>query len=98
MRNMSQSATLRMPSLLESKYSLLHLWTSLERKMNPADIFTDGNWILSQSRTMSSRRSDLMVIGMVKLKHRRSTSSTVMQDRDVSKRVFKEFTIAFRKI
>ena len=27
-----QSAMLRMPSLLESRHSLLHLWTSLERK------------------------------------------------------------------
>ena len=66
--------------------------------MNPADIFTNGNWTFSQSRTMSSKRSDLMAIVMVKLKHRRSTSSPIMQERVVSKRVFKEFTIAFRKI
>ena len=71
-RNNSQSAMLRMPSLLESGNSLMHLWTSLEKKINPADIFTDGNWILSQSRTMSSRRGELMAIVMVKLKHRRS--------------------------
>ena len=32
MRNNSKSAMLRMPSLLESRNSLLHLWTSLERK------------------------------------------------------------------
>ena len=33
MRNSSKSAMLRMPSLLESKHSLLHLWTSFERKL-----------------------------------------------------------------
>ena len=55
-------------------------------------------WIFSQSRTVSLRRCDLMVLGMVKMKHRRSTSSPIMQEKDVSKRVFKEFTIAFRKI
>ena len=54
--------------------------------------------IFAQSRTMSSRRCDLMVIVIVKLKHRSSISSPIMQERDVSKRVFKEFTIAFRKI
>ena len=32
MRNNSESAMLRMPSLLESRSCLLHLWTSLERK------------------------------------------------------------------
>ena len=32
MRNISKSAMLRMPSLLESRNCLLHLWTYLERK------------------------------------------------------------------
>ena len=32
-------------------------------RVNPADIFTNGDWMFSQSRTMSSRRSDLMVLG-----------------------------------
>ena len=32
MRNNSESAMLRMPSFLESRSCLLHLWTSLERK------------------------------------------------------------------
>ena len=31
--------------------------------MNPADIFINDNWMSSQSRTMSSRRCDLMVHG-----------------------------------
>ena len=57
------------PSLLESRHSLLHLWTSVERK-NPTDVSTDGNWIFSQSRTMSLRRSDLMAIVMVRLKNK----------------------------
>ena len=69
----------------------------LLREINPADIFTDGNWVFSQFRTMSSRRCDLMAIVMVKLKHRGSTLSPTMQERDVSKRASKEFTIAFRK-
>ena len=34
--------------------------------MNPADIFTNGDWMLSQSRTMSLRRDDLVVLGTVK--------------------------------
>ena len=64
--------------------------------MNPADIFTNVNWMFSQSRTMSSR--GLVVLGMVKLKHRRSTSQPILRGGDASKKVFKEFTIAFRKI
>ena len=67
-------------------------------KMNPADIFTIGDWMLSQSRTMSSRRADLVVPGTVKLKRRRSTLQPIMRGRDVSKRDWQEFTIAFRKI
>ena len=66
--------------------------------MNPADIFNDGNWMFSQSRTMSSRRSDLLVLVTLKLKHRKSSSSPMMQEGDVSTRVEKEFAIAFRKI
>ena len=42
-------------------------------KANPATIFTNGDWILSQSRTTSSRRGDLMVLGTAKLRHRKST-------------------------
>ena len=53
--------------------------------------------VLSQSRTTSSRRDDLMVLGTAKLKHRRSTSWSTVQGRDVSKRILQEFTIAFRR-
>ena len=44
-------------------------------KVNPTDIFTNGDWMFSQSRTMSSRRSDLVVPGTVKLKHKENTLS-----------------------
>ena len=88
----------RMPSLLEPRNSLLHLWTSLERK-----------WIQPTSSPMAigcslnpelchQEGGDLMVLGMVKLQHRRSTSKPIMRGRDVSKRVVKEFAISFRKI
>ena len=97
MRDNSYSAMQRMPSLLKPRHRLLHLWRSLER-INPADIFTDGNCEICQSRTMSSRRCDLMAIVMVKLKHRRSTSAPIILKRDVSKRVLKEFTIASKTI
>ena len=43
-------------------------------KANTANIFIDGDWMLSQSRTTSSEWSDLVVLGTAKLKHRRSTS------------------------
>ena len=46
---------LRMPSSLESRHRLLHLRASLETELHPADVSTDGNWILSPSRTMSLR-------------------------------------------
>ena len=86
-------------SLKEQKAQnrLLHLWASLERK-NPADVSTDGNWIFSQSPTMSPRRGHLRAIGMGKLTHIRNTSSPIIKERDASKRIVKEFTIASRKI
>ena len=48
----------------------------------------------SQSRTTSSRRGDLEVLGTVKLKQRKSISQPTMRGGDVSKRNLKEFTIA----
>ena len=44
------------------------------KKVKPANIFINGDWTLSQSRTTSSRRSDLVVLGTAKLKHRKSIS------------------------
>ena len=35
---------------------LLHLWAPLGERINPADVSADGNWIFSQSRTVSLRR------------------------------------------
>ena len=65
----------RMPSLLESRNSLIALvdmsWFESESSRG---IFTNGDWMVSQSRTTSSERSDLVVIGTVKLKHRSSIS------------------------
>ena len=69
---------LRMPSLLESRNNLLH---------------SSGDWMLSQSRTTSSRRGDLMVLGTAKLRHRNSISWPTTRGRDVSKRKLMEFTI-----
>ena len=74
-----------MPSLLESRHRLLHFLDISWEKKNQADIFTGGNWIFSQSRTMSSRRSDLMAIVIVKLKHRGSTSIHTARKRCIKK-------------
>ena len=87
----------RMPSLLESRNSLLHLWTSLWLKANPANIFTNGDGMLSQSRTTSSKRSDLVVFGTAKLRHRNSISWPTMLERDVSKRNFEEIHDRFQR-
>ena len=56
MRNNSKSAMLRMPSLLESRNSLMHFWAFSWKKANPAKFFTHGDWMLSQSRTQSSKK------------------------------------------
>ena len=66
--------------------------------ISPADVSTDGNWIFSQSRTMSSRMDDLMAIVMEKMKHKTRTSSPMMWESDASKKVLKELTTASRKI
>ena len=52
----------------------------------------------SQSRTTSSRRDDLMVLGTVKLRHRRSILWPTTRGRDVSKKIMMEFTIASNEI
>ena len=46
----------------------------LLKEVKPADIFINGDWTLSQSRTVSSRRCDLEVLGTAKLKYRKSIS------------------------
>ena len=64
----------------------------------PSQNFTKSDWMLSQSRTTSSRRSDLVVLGTAKLRHWKSISLPTMRGRDVSKRNLKEFTIASNEI
>ena len=44
----------------------------------------NGDWMLSQSRTTSSERSDLVVLGTAKLRHRKSISWPTMRGGDVS--------------
>ena len=53
---------------------------------------------LSISRTTSSRRGDLEVLGTANLRHRKSISWPTMRGGDVSKRNLKEFTIASNEI
>ena len=68
-------------------------------KANPAKIFTNGDWMpLSQSRTMSSGRCDLVVLGTAKLRHRSSISWPTTRGGDVSNRILMEFTIASNEI
>ena len=54
--------------------------------------------MLSQSRTTLSERSDLVVLGTAKLRHRNSISWPTMRGGDVSKRIVMEFRIAFNEI
>ena len=61
-------------------------------------IFTNGDSMLSQFRTTSSRRRDPMVLGTAKLKHRKSIFWLTTRGRDVSKRIMKEFTIVSNEI
>ena len=98
MRNNSKSAMLRMPSLLESRNSLLHSVDISWLKASPSKTFTNGDWMLSQSRTMSSEWCDLVVLGTAKLRGRKSMSWPTTRGRDVSNRILMEFTIASNEI
>ena len=82
----SESAVLRMPSFF------------IGIKNNPAKIFTDGDWMHSQSRTTSSRRGDLVVLGTAEPRRRKNISWPTMRGGDVSKRNLQEFTIASKEI
>ena len=66
-------------------------------KANPAKIFTHGDGMLSQSRTTSSERCDLVVFGTAKLRHRKSISWSTTRGRDVLKRILMEFTIVSKE-
>ena len=54
--------------------------------------------MLSQSRTTSSKRGDLVVLGTAKMRHRRSISWPTLHGGDVPKRIMMEFTIASNEI
>ena len=71
-----------------------HLMVESESSQN----FTNGDWMLSQSRTTSSEWSDLVVLGTAKLRHRKSVSWPTTRGRDVSKRIVMEFTIVSNEI
>ena len=66
--------------------------------MKPANIFINGDWTLSQSRTTSSRRGDFEVLGTATLKHKKSTMWPTTRGRDVSKTILIEFTIVSNEI
>ena len=67
-------------------------------KANPAKTLTNGDWMLSPSRTASSRRGDPTVLGTANQTHRKSISWPTTRGRDVSKSILKEFTIVFNEI
>ena len=46
------------------------------------NIFINGDWMFSQSRTTSSRRSDFEVFGTAKLRHRKSFSQPTMHGKE----------------
>ena len=54
--------------------------------------------MLSPSRTTSSRREDLMVLGTAKPMHRKSISWPTRRERDVSKIMLMEFTLVSNEI
>ena len=88
----------RMLSLLESRHRLLHLRATLERKWSQPrhssmDIRSSFN-----SKSMSSRRSDLMAIVMGRLKSKKTIILPIIWERDASKGVLKAFTIVSRTI
>ena len=56
--------------------------------MNPAETFTNSDWMLSESRTTPSERGDLVVLGTAKLRHRKSISWPTTRGRDVSTKNF----------
>ena len=67
-------------------------------KSNPTNIFTNSDWLLSQSRTTPSEWCDLVVLGTAKMRHRKSISWPTTRGRDVFKRILMEFTIVSNEI
>ena len=67
-------------------------------KANLIKILACGDWMLSQSRTMSSEKGDRVVLGTAKLRHRKSISWLTTRGRDVSKRISMELTTVSNEI
>ena len=67
-------------------------------KANSAKILVNGDWMLSPSRTTSSRKEDTTVLGTAKQTHRNSISWPTTRGRDVSERILMEFTIVSNEI
>ena len=57
----------------------------LVEKANPVKFLVNGDWMLSPSRTASSRRGNTMVLGTVELKHRNSTISPSTRGREIKR-------------
>ena len=70
----------------------------LREKESSQNVHPNGNWMLSQSRTTSLERRDLMVLGTAKLRNRNSISWPTPRGRDVTKEIAKEFTIVLHEI
>ena len=67
-------------------------------RANPAKIFTNLDWMLSQARTTSSKRSDLVVLGTAKLRHRISISWPTTRGSDVTKKNFDGIHDRFQRV
>ena len=71
---------------------MVHRETFLQIHMH-VKILVNDDWMLSQLRATSLRRSDPTVLGTAKPKHRKSILWPVTRGRDVPKGILKEFTI-----
>ena len=94
MRNNSEGAMLRKPSLLESR----NLTMALERNWSQP---TFSPMAIGRSLNPALRHQewcDLVVLGTAELKHRKSILWSKMLEGDVSKRNLKEFTIVSNEI
>ena len=87
---------LRMPSFLESRNDLLHLWTS-RLKTNPVKNVTNGDWMLSPSRTTSSKKERPRGARHCRTDAQKEHFVAITRGRDVSKRILMEFTIALQR-
>ena len=67
-------------------------------KAHPAKCLINGDWMLSQFRTTSSRRGDFVVLGTAKPTHRKSIPWPITRGRDVSERILMEFHIVSNEI